>query len=316
MAHPLGPSEMKQLGVEWQLDGIVSELRRLRDASLAARQRLGRPAKLPSRRALSSIIDSICSALFPNRLSARELETESVDYFVSNTLDHALRELVEQIVQEYRFTEGCSATEPIARNHAVAIAAAFAKRLPQIRAILDTDLEAAFQSDPAARSLDEVLACYPGVRAVMHYRIAHVLNLLGASLIARMISELAHSSTGVEIHPGAQIGRSFFIDHGTGVVIGETSVIGDRVRLHHAVTLGARRQATLGKQSVDPREPRHPIVEDDVTIYAGATLLGPIRIGRGSVIGGNVWVTSSVPPASNISQAALRSEAFDEGLGI
>jgi serine O-acetyltransferase len=301
---------------DWRLDDIVSSLRQLRDASLAARQRLGCPAKLPSRRALESFIEVVCAAMFPNRLSARELGEKGVDFFVGNTLDRALRELVEQVVQEYRFIhEGNDDAEDV-HAKATRLAGKFAAGLPEIRALLDTDIHAAYDSDPAARSVDEVLACYPGVRAVMHYRIAHSLHQLGACLIARMISEIAHSATGVEIHPGAKIGKSFFIDHGTGVVIGETSVIGDRVRLHHAVTLAAPRVPAHEKNDVDRQAPRHPIVEDDVAIYAGATLLGPIRIGRGSVIGGNVWLTTSVAAGSNISQAAVRTEAFDEGLGI
>jgi serine O-acetyltransferase len=254
--------------------------------------------------------------MFPNRLSARELSETGVDFFVGNTLDRALRELVEQVAQEYRFIhEGGDDAEDV-QQKATELAKKFAAGLPEIRALLDTDIHAAYDSDPAARSVDEVLACYPGVRAVMHHRIAHLLHTLGACLIARMISEIAHSATGVEIHPGAKIGKSFFIDHGTGVVIGETAVIGDRVRLHHAVTLGAPRRAAHEKQEVDHFAPRHPIVEDDVTIYAGATLLGPIRIGRGAVIGGNVWLTTSVLAGSNVSQAAVRTEAFDEGLGI
>jgi serine O-acetyltransferase len=310
------PADSKPSQIDWRLDDIVASLRQLRDASLAARQRLGCPAKLPSRRALENIIDTVCAAMFPNRLSARELGEKGVDFFVGNTLDRALRELVEQVAQEYRFIhEGVDDADDVQQN-ATQLAGKFAAGLPEIRALLDTDIHAAYESDPAARSVDEVLACYPGMRAVMHHRIAHLLHTLGARLIARMISEIAHSATGVEIHPGARIGRSFFIDHGTGVVIGETAVIGDRVRLHHAVTLGAPRLAPHEKQEVDHLAPRHPIVEDDVTIYAGATLLGPIRIGRGAVIGGNVWLTTSVAAGSNISQAAVRTEAFDEGLGI
>ncbi len=301
---------------DWQLDEIVASLRQHRDASLAARQRLGRPVKLPSRRALSDVIDQVCAALFPNRLSARELKNESIDYFVGHTLDRALRELVEQVIQEYRFIRRDQDETLDPEQKAIDLVREFAAGLPAIRRLLDTDIRAAYESDPAARSVDEVLACYPGVRAVMYHRIAHSLHRLGACLISRMISEIAHSLTGVEIHPGAQIGESFFIDHGTGVVIGETAVIGNGVRLHHSVTLGAPRLSAHEKQEVDHLAPRHPIVEDDVTIYAGATLLGPIRIGRGSVIGGNVWLTTSVPAGSNISQAALRSEAFDEGLGI
>ncbi len=145
---------------------------------------------------------------------------------------------------------------------------------------------------------------------------AHVLYRLNAPLIARMIGEIAHSTTGIDIHPGAQIGGSFFIDHGTGVVIGETAIIGQRVRLYHGVTLGAKRFQTEEDGTLVKGNARHPIVEDDVVIYAGATILGRVTIGRGSIIGGNVWLTRSVPPSSNISQAQVRSENFDAGSGI
>ena len=157
-----------------------------------------------------------------------------------------------------------------------------------------------------------MLLCYPGIVAMIHHRIAHRLYALGVPLLARMVAELAHADTGIDIHPGAQIGAGFFIDHGTGVVIGETAVIGERVRLYQAVTLGAKRFPT--DDNGDPRKglARHPIVEDDVVIYAGATLLGRITIGRGSTIGGNVWVTRSVPPGSQVTQANSLHEPSDE----
>lgn len=182
-------------------------------------------------------------------------------------------------------------------------ARAFAKTLPKIRQLIDTDLNAAFEGDPAARSLDEVLVCYPGITAIIHYRLAHELHTLGLPLIARIISELAHSATGIDIHPGATIGEGFFIDHGTGVVIGETAVIGNHVRLYQAVTLGAKRFPTDEHGHLIKGSARHPILEDDVVIYAGATVLGRITIGARSVIGGNVWLTRSVPSDSQITQA-------------
>ncbi|HMU65131.1 MAG TPA: serine O-acetyltransferase, partial [Nitrosomonas sp.] len=178
------------------------------------------------------------------------------------------------------------------------------------------DIVAAYEGDPAARSVDEVLACYPGIMAIAYYRLAHELNLLGVPLIARMISEIAHSQTGIEIHPGAQIGPRFFIDHGTGVVIGETAIIGQNVRLYQAVTLGAKRFPVDEKGALVKGIARHPIVEDDVVIYAGATILGRITIGKGSTIGGNVWLTRSVPPGSNVTQAQMRYELFEGGSGI
>jgi len=196
-----------------------------------------------------------------------------------------------------RPTRGSEAIE----RAVTAIVEELATRLPAIRALLDTDLEAAFRGDPAARSVDEVLLCYPGTIALIHHRIAHELYLLGAPLVARIIAENAHSRTGIDIHPGASIGESFFIDHGTGVVIGQTAVIGKGVRLYQAVTLGARSFATDDEGRL-LNTPRHPIIEDDVTIYAGATVLGRITIGKGSVIGGNVWLTRSVPCGSRVRQ--------------
>ncbi len=168
------------------------------------------------------------------------------------------------------------------------------------------DLQAAYEGDPAATTVTEILLGYPGMVAVIHYRLARALYLLGATLIARLISNIAHSRTGIDIHPGAEIGASFFIDHGTGVVIGETAIIGDRVRLYQAVTLGAKRFPAARDGILVKGIARHPIVEDDVVIYAGATILGRITIGRGSTIGGNVWLTQSVPPESNITQAQTR----------
>jgi serine O-acetyltransferase len=188
------------------------------------------------------------------------------------------------------------------------ITRAFADQLPALRALIVSDLHAAYQGDPAAASISEILLCYPGTAAIMLYRFAHALHELGVRLIARLISEIAHMRTGVDIHPGAQIGASFFIDHGTGVVIGETTIVGERVRLYQAVTLGAKRFPADPDGKLTKGVPRHPIVEDDVVIYAGATILGRITIGRGSTIGGNVWLTQSVPADSNLTQAQMRTD--------
>jgi serine O-acetyltransferase len=196
------------------------------------------------------------------------------------------------------------------------VTAAFAAQLPAIRKLLGSDVQAAYEGDPAASSPDETIACYPGIRSIIHHRLAHALYELGVPLIPRMISELGHSATGIDIHPGALIGASFFIDHGTGVVIGETSRIGDRVRLYQGVTLGAKSFPLDDKGQPIKGIPRHPIVEDDVIIYAEATILGRITIGAGSTIGGNVWLTHSVPPRSRITQAQAHAEAFDGGAGI
>jgi serine O-acetyltransferase len=221
-----------------------------------------------------------------------------------------------QVRRELRFAGDADATGNSERERTAGITQAFAQRLPHIRSLLESDIQAAYEGDPAARSVDEVLVCYPGITAITYYRLAHELHRLGAPLIARMISEIAHSSTGIEIHPGAQIGGFFFIDHGTGVVIGETAIIGEHVRLYQAVTLGAKRFPVDEHGALVKGNLRHPIVEDDVVIYAGATILGRITIGRGSTIGGNVWLTRSVPPGSVISQAQTRNEVFDGGAGI
>ena len=300
---------------DWGIDELVTKLRHLRVQSLETRHRRDRPPKLPSRKELQKILDGLGAVLFPNRLGLPDLNDEGIDYFVGHTLDTLLRELYKQIRRELQFTSGHTAVDD-AYPQAVAITREFAARLPEVRTLLDSDIQAAYEGDPAARSSDEVLVCYPGITAITHHRLAHILYQLGAPLVARIISELAHSATGIDIHPGAKIGESFFIDHGTGVVIGETAVIGRHVRVYQAVTLGAKRFQKDDDGILVKGNARHPIVEDDVVIYAGATILGRITIGRGSTIGGNVWLTYSVPPGSNITQAHVRSELFHDGGGI
>jgi len=256
----------------------------------------------PSRGDLSKIVAALCGALFPLRLGPAFVRLHNEDAFVTQTLQTALSRLYGQIRLELIYSAREISSEAI-DSRAAEIIAAFAPALPDLRLLLDTDVEAAFLGDPAARSVDEVLICYPSMLAIIHHRLAHHLHGLGAPLVARIISEIAHGKTGIDIHPGATIGESFFIDHGTGVVIGETAVIGKRVRIYQGVTLGAR-SLRLGVDGIAGRgERRHPIVEDDVVIYAGATLLGHITIGAGSEIGGNVWLTSSIPPGSRITQA-------------
>ena len=293
---------------------IVSQLRDIRLSSLEGRKRLKNPPKLPSRKVLESIINGFAAALFPNRLGTPDLKQESIDYFVGHTLDVALHELILQVTLELNFTQASAAlqTPPTpnrVKKHPTEIVSAFAEQLPIIRNLLDTDIQAAFDGDPAATSVDEVLVCYPGVLAMIHYRVAHVLYTQGLPIIARMIAEIAHSATGIDIHPGARIDESFFIDHGTGVVIGETCIIGKHVRIYQAVTLGAKRFPTDEQGHLLKGHERHPIVEDYVVIYAGATVLGRITIGAGSSIGGNVWLTHSVPENSNITQAQTQQKA-------
>ncbi|MGZ8253086.1 MAG: serine O-acetyltransferase EpsC, partial [Methylophilaceae bacterium] len=280
----------------------------IRLASLEHRKRRDRPPKLPSRKALETIVEGLGAALFPNRLGLPDLREEGIDYFVGHTLDVALRELLAQTKLELYYAADAAGNILKKSDLAVEIVQEFSAQLPAVREVLDTDIRAAFEGDPAARSVDEVLVCYPGINAIIHHRLAHVLHGLGLPLIARMVSEIAHSATGIDIHPGAQIAESFFIDHGTGVVIGETTIIGKHVRVYQAVTLGAKRFPTDEDGALIKGNARHPIVEDDVVIYAGATILGRITIGRGSTIGGNVWLTHSVPAGSNISQAQMRSD--------
>ncbi len=284
------------------VNSIVDELRSLRNASLESRQRHNRPPKLPSRKILVGVAEGLSASLFPNRLGSSELADEGIDHYVGHMLNVTLRELMVQIQHELHYNSGMEVLSDEDRQQSVDITRAFAKRLPKVRTLLESDIIAAYEGDPAARNVDEVLVCYPGIMAITHYRLAHELHNLGVPLIARMISEIAHSVTGIEIHPGAQISGSFFIDHGTGVVIGETAIIGKNVRLYQAVTLGAKRFPVDENGALVKGNVRHPIVEDDVVIYAGATILGRITIGSGSTIGGNVWLTHSVPPRSNISQ--------------
>ena len=309
-------SRTKSSTLDWGIESIVADLRRLRDQSLAVRQRVGKPAKLPSRKALRSVVEGLRAAFFPHRLSSRELVEGSVDFFVGHTLDTALCELADQVVRELDLSADRSGSKSGLRDQAVELVRQYAAELPRIRAVLESDLQAAYHGDAAARSIDEVLAYYPGITAVSYHRLAHSLYRLGLPLIARIIGEIAHSLTGIDIHPGARIDDSFFIDHGTGVVIGETAVIGRRVRQYHGVTLGAAPGSLDEAEKRDHQTIRHPTVEDDVVIFAGATILGPITIGRGSLIGGNVWLTRSVESGSRISQAKVLHEDFGGGMGI
>jgi len=238
--------------------------------------------------------------LFPLRLGPPELNPASEDAFVEATLEQALSQLGAQVRLNLIYADRESSPAKI-EALVNSIIASFAAALPALRASLDSDVQAAYLGDPAARSVDEVLLCYPCIIAVVHYRIAHELYRLGAPLVARIVTEIANSRTGIDIHPGATIGHSFFIDHGTGVVIGETAVIGNRVRLYQAVTLGAKSFPSEADGRLTKGIARHPIVEDDVVIYSGATILGRVTIGQGAVIGGNVWITDDVAPFTTVS---------------
>jgi serine O-acetyltransferase len=295
----------------WDLSPIVSELRAASRAWSASKHLLGRH-ELPSHDALVGIARGLRAALFPAHFGPSDLTEEGLDYFVGHTLDATLLSLHEQARRALSYSETSTNRE----ERASEVVRAFAARLPHVRRLLDSDARAAFEGDPAATHIDEAIFCYPGIAAVTLHRLAHELYRLQVPLIPRILSEIAHVDTGVDIHPGAEIGGSFFIDHGTGVVIGETTRIGERVRLYQGVTLGAKSFPLDEAGHLTKGEARHPIVEDDVVIYAGATILGRISIGHGSSIGGNVWLTRSVPAHSRVTQARARSEAFEGGGGI
>ncbi len=293
----------------FEISHIVEELASVRKHWRHMHHRSTEPGgrELPSPDALKKIMSDLRAVLFPMRLGPPELRQETENFFVGHTLDTVLHSLLTQVRLELSYVERNQAPETISfEDQALKIVREFSRALPSLRALLDTDVIAAYRGDPAARSVDEVLLCYPGVLAMVYHRIAHQLYVLGATLLARIAAEIAHAETGIDIHPGAQIGSGFFIDHGTGVVIGETTVIGQRVRLYQAVTLGSKSFPTNGEGEIKKGIARHPVVEDDVIIYAGATVLGRVTIGRGAVIGGNVWITSDVGPGSHISQATLR----------
>lgn len=303
----------------WNLDRIVSDLHAARMEWRGPRGRLrgesgGR--EFPSQDSLRQIIKDLSGALFPMRLGPIDLREEVEDFYVGHTIGAALDALLQQVCLELQYVDK---NDPDLRretqSRAIEIVRQFGAELPSVRHALDLDVTAAYQGDPAAHSVDEVLLCYPGVVAMIHHRLANVLYRLGVPVLARIVAEIAHADTGIDIHPGATIGRSFFIDHGTGVVIGETAIIGDRVRLYQMVTLGAKRFPPGENGELKKGLARHPLIEDEVVIYAGATILGRVTIGKGSTIGGNVWLTRSVPAGSNVTQASLVSDMPDCGLG-
>ena len=294
----------------WDTKTIVDELQAVRTEWRTQQKNFkdfgGR--EIPSKEEIKKIMNDLCGVLFPMRLGPHDLRQQSENHYIAHTLEKTLYALFEQVKlnlnYEYKHSkqiENIDELEKLAHE----IVANFAAKLPQIRKTLDTDVIAAYQGDPAARSVDEVLLCYPGIFAVIYHRIAHEFYKNELSLLARLIAEISHSKTGIDIHPGAEIGEGFFIDHGTGVVIGETCIIGKNVRIYQAVTLGAKRFEIDENGRLQKQYPRHPIVEDNVVIYAGATILGRITIGNNAVIGGNVWITQSVPANSAVSQSSL-----------
>jgi serine O-acetyltransferase len=265
---------------------------------------------LPNMTRLEEIISILKDIFFPGFFSEPGAGTTARQYLAAqmeklNTL------LAEQIRNGLHFFSN-QAPDVMDAGDAEDLALAFLGKIPEIKRLLCTDVQAMFENDPAAKSTGEVIICYPSIRAMIHYRVAHELLLLGIPVLPRIITELAHSATGIDIHPGAEIGEYFSIDHGTGVVIGETVIIGNHVNLYKGVTLGAR-NFVLDECGNPMNIPRHPIIEDHVVIYSNATVLGRITVGHDSVIGGNVWVTGNVPPHSRIVQQKAASNEIGTG---
>ncbi|MCA3560846.1 MAG: serine acetyltransferase [Aestuariivirga sp.] len=279
------------------LAAVVAELRHSRD--VAHNIRLGgKVTEAPSASAIAEALDGIVMSLFPIHLGPHGLNHESIDLFVTNTLSTSLARLADQVARGLQFERsGLSPAE--AQHRAEKTVHGLARQLPPIRALLVSDLKAAQRHDASAESLAEVLICYPSSRAIIHHRLAHALYRLGARFVARIIAALARATTGIDIHPGARIGRGFFISRGMGVTVGETAVIGENVCLHQGVTLGESEAQPPNASA--RRLLRHPIIEDRVIVHGGASILGRITIGAGSIIGGNVWLTRSVPPGSAVT---------------
>ena len=265
-------------------------------------QKDGNP--LPSGEKLHEIIEICRAVLFPGFFGNSSVSSRTVNYHIGVNIERLFDMLTTQILAGLCFgsDEECITCTDKQRHQASALAATFIASLPEIRAILATDVEAAYNGDPAAKSFGEVISCYPAIRAISNYRIAHKLLELGVPLIPRIITEMAHSETGIDIHPGAKIGSHFTIDHGTGVVIGETSIIGNYVKLYQGVTLGARSFPLDSDGRPIKGIPRHPILEDHVIVYSNATILGRITIGHHATVGGNIWVTEDVPAGTRIIQ--------------
>lgn len=256
----------------------------------------GKP--LPSGKALEEIVDIARSILFPGYYGKSSIHLNTIKYRIGVNIDKLHKLLAEQVLAGLCFDQNeaddCNCEDD--RERADHIAIQLIERLPAIRATLSTDVHAAYNGDPAATNFGEVISCYPVIKALTNYRIAHELYKIGVPLIPRMITEMAHSETGIDIHPGATIGRHFTIDHGTGVVIGATCIIGDNVKLYQGVTLGAKSFPLDEAGNPIKGIARHPIIEDNVIVYANATILGRIRIGEGCIVGANVWVTEDMEP--------------------
>ncbi len=269
-------------------------------------------APLPSVEEVKRIIQIVKSIIFTDYFHKRQADERMRSYIIGVNMEELYELLRRQIACGLQFCTECGCN---VEEQAEGLALRFIDELPEIKRMLYTDVEAMFDNDPAAQTYGEVIFSYPVVNAMTHYRTAHALHRMEIPIIPRIITEQAHSKTGIDIHPGASIGEYFAIDHGTGVVIGETCIIGNHVTLYQGVTLGAKSfkyDANGNMLNV----PRHPIIEDHVTIYSNASILGRITIGHHSIIGGNIWVVNDVPPYSRIQQSKAVDLSFQGGLGI
>jgi serine O-acetyltransferase len=276
----------------------------------------GKP--MPSIHTLYDIIETTRAILFPGYFGESKIQSHTLKYHIGRNVDWVYENLTEQIRRGICF--GCPSKTyeecEKCKNRAPDIASDFIEKLPELRNMLESDIQATYNGDPASKSPEEIIFSYPGIRAITNYRLAHELNNLEVPLLPRIITEMAHSDTGIDIHPGARIGQNFVIDHGTGVVIGESCVIGKNVKLYQGVTLGAKSFPLDENGNPIKGVDRHPVVEDDVVMYAEATVLGRVTIGAGSVIGGNVWITRDIPPKSKIVQQKAQTMNFSYGEGI
>ena len=264
---------------------------------------------LPSNEILKKVVDLCRAILFPGYYGNDRISQQTIRFHTGVHVETLHSLLSEQIYAGLCFSDTSCASCPSEKNSAQAesLSESFIASLPEMREILATDAEATFNSDPAAQNIGEIILCYPGFRAIVNYRIAHQLYAVGVPFIPRMISEMAHSETGIDIHPGSQIGHHFSIDHGTGTVIGETSIIGNHVRIFQGVSLAGEKLPPDENGNAIRGIPRHPILEDYVTVYSNATLLGRIRVGKGATICGNVWITEDVPSETIVSQLKMNN---------
>ena len=270
-------------------------------------------APLPSVDEVRQIVSLCKDIIFTDYFHKRQSDEQMRSHHIGVSMDELYTLLRRQVARGLQFCEECSENDVLSAAEEIALK--FIDQLPEVKRLLYTDVEAMFLSDPAASNYGEVIYCYPVMNTMTHYRLAHLLHQMQVPVIPRIITEQAHSKTGIDIHPGAQIGEYFAIDHGTGVVIGETTIIGNHVTLYQGVTLGAK-SFRYDENGNMLNIPRHPIIEDHVTVYSNASILGRITIGHHSVIGGNIWVTNDVPPYSRIQQSKAVDTSFQGGLGI